>query len=98
MLRSESIGRGHEYPNRFGERSFSMRGTKIHLRIQGRVIYLIYWNDGNQLLELEAAGRNSSSVTTIADDSLPEYANAVLNCTRIRRERTTSAGRMTGTN
>ena len=37
-------------------------------------LYLVYWHDGTNSWNWTAAGRNSSSVTTIADDSLPEYA------------------------
>jgi hypothetical protein len=41
-------------------------------------VYLIYWDDAQRVWRWKAVGRNSSSVTTIADDSLPEYAEACI--------------------
>lgn len=41
-------------------------------------LYLIYWDDGTNSWNWTAAGRNSSSVTTIADDSLPEYSECCI--------------------
>ena len=41
-------------------------------------VYLIYWDDVLQAWTWKAAGRNSSSVTTIADDSLAEYAECCI--------------------
>lgn len=41
-------------------------------------VYLIYWYDTRKEWRWKAAGRNSSPVTTIADDSLPEYTEACI--------------------
>lgn len=41
-------------------------------------VYLIYWDDLQQGWNWRAAGRNSSSVMTIADDSLHEYAECCI--------------------
>jgi PRTRC genetic system protein A len=41
-------------------------------------LYLINWDDATNTWNWKAAGRNSSSVTTIADDSLPEYTQCCI--------------------
>lgn len=41
-------------------------------------VYLIYWDDVQSGWDWKAAGLNSSSVTTIADDTLPEYAECCI--------------------
>lgn len=41
-------------------------------------VYLIYWDDVSQTWNWKPAGRNSSSVTTIADDSLAEYSECCI--------------------
>jgi hypothetical protein len=41
-------------------------------------VYLIYWDDARRIWRWKAAGRNSSPVTTIADDRLQEYTEACI--------------------
>lgn len=41
-------------------------------------VYLIYWDDVLQAWNWKAAGRDASSVTTIADDRLPEYSECCI--------------------
>ncbi|QYO65384.1 hypothetical protein [Leptolyngbya sp. 7M] len=41
-------------------------------------VYLVYWDDAQREWKWQPAGRNSSPVATIADDSLPEYTEACI--------------------
>ncbi|MGH9948623.1 MAG: Mov34/MPN/PAD-1 family protein [Pyrinomonadaceae bacterium] len=41
-------------------------------------VYLIYWDNVLAAWQWKAAGRNSSSMATIADDSLPEYSECCI--------------------
>lgn len=41
-------------------------------------VYLIYWDNVLDVWKCKPAGRNSSSVSTIADDTLPEYAECCI--------------------
>lgn len=55
-----------------------------HARMSQRLVdfkeevYLIYWDGSLESWEWRAAGLHSSRVSTIADDSLPEYAEACI--------------------